>query len=270
MSLSKKDLAPRIGTQIAAERQALIRGDHSSTVRDVLERRGVVVFRELNLSDEEQITFSKSLGDIIPQGEKGIYKVTLDVNENKQAEYLKGAMLWHIDGSTDDIPTRASLLSARRLSRSGGQTEFSNTYAAYEDLPEADRKQIDKLRVVHTLQSIQRKIYPTPTAAQEEGWRRYQPKSHPLVWTHRSGRKSLVLGATVSHIENMDPNESWALIERLERWSTQSKYVYRHEWKLGDLLIWDNTGTMHRVLPYAVDSGRMMHRTTLVGEEELV
>jgi alpha-ketoglutarate-dependent taurine dioxygenase len=270
MSLSKKDLTPRIGTEIRAERQALMRGDYSSTVREVLEQRGVVVFRELNLSDEQQIAFSKSLGDVIPQGEKGIFKVTLDANENKQAEYLKGAVLWHIDGSTDDVPTRASLLSARRLSPTGGQTEFSNTYAAYEDLPEADRKQIDKLKVIHTIQSIQRKIYPTPTAAQEEGWRRYQPKSHPLVWTHQSGRKSLVLGATVSHIENMDPEASRALIERLERWSTQPKYVYQHEWTLGDLLIWDNTGTMHRVLPYAADSGRMMHRTTLVGEEELV
>jgi alpha-ketoglutarate-dependent taurine dioxygenase len=68
----------------------------------------------------------------------------------------------------------------------------------------------------------------------------------------------------------MDLDASRALIERLERWSTQPKYVYRHEWKLGDLLIWDNTGTMHRVLPYAIDSGRMMHRTTLVGEEELL
>jgi alpha-ketoglutarate-dependent taurine dioxygenase len=270
MSVTTKNLTPRIGTQITAERAALIRGDFSSTVRNVLEQRGVVVFRELNLNDEEQVVFSKSLGDVISQGEKGIFKVTLDANENKQAEYLKGAILWHIDGSTDDVPTRASLLSARRLSQTGGQTEFSNTYAAYEDLPEAEKKRLDKLRVIHTIQSIQRKIYPTPTPAQEEGWLRYQPKSHPLVWTHRSGRKSLVLGATVSHIEGIEPNESRALIDRLERWSTQERYVYRHEWKLGDLLIWDNTGTMHRVLPYALDSGRMMHRTTLVGEEELV
>jgi alpha-ketoglutarate-dependent taurine dioxygenase len=89
------------------------------------------------------------------------------------------------------------------------------------------------------------------------------------VWTHQSGRKSLVLGSTTSHIEGMTPEAGRALLARLEEWSTQPRFVYRHEWKLGDLLIWDNTGTMHRVLPYAIDSGRMMHRTTLVGEERL-
>jgi len=178
--------------------------------------------------------------------------------------------LWHIDGSTDDLPTRASLLSARRLSKVGGETEFSNTYAAYDELPEAQKKTLEKLRVIHTIESIQRKIYPSPTQQQIDGWRAYPPKSHPLVWTHRSGRKSLVLGSTASHIEGWEPQEGRALITRLEEWSTQPRFVYRHEWTLGDLLIWDNTGTMHRVLPYAPDSGRMMHRTTLVGEEELV
>jgi alpha-ketoglutarate-dependent taurine dioxygenase len=68
----------------------------------------------------------------------------------------------------------------------------------------------------------------------------------------------------------MDLQAGRALIARLQQWSTQRRFVYQHHWKLGDLLIWDNTGTMHRVLPYAPDSGRMMHRTTLVGEEELV
>jgi alpha-ketoglutarate-dependent taurine dioxygenase len=270
MKLTAIDLAPKIGTEIRADRQDLLEGTYASDIRDLLERRGVVVFREVGFTDEEQLTFSHTLGGVIPQGEKGVFKVTLDPKENKMAEYLKGAMLWHIDGSTDDVPTRASLLSARRLSKVGGQTEFSNTYAAFEELPESEGKALEKLRVIHTIESIQRLIYPTPTAQQIEGWRNYQPKSHPLVWTHRSGRKSLVLGSTASHIEGMDREAGRALLERLEAWSTQPQYVYQHEWKLGDLLIWDNTGTMHRVLPYATDSGRMMHRTTLVGEEELV
>ena len=270
MTFTAIDATPRIGTEIRADRRALLAGTHAAEIRDLLERRGVVVFREVGFTDEEQLTFSRTLGEVIPQGERGVFKVTLDPNENKMAEYLKAAVLWHIDGSTDDVPTRASLLSARRLSEVGGQTEFSNTYAAFEELPEGEKKSLQQLAVIHTIESIQRKIYPTPTAQQIEGWQAYLPKTHPLVWTHRSGRKSLVLGSTVSHIKGMEPQASRALINRLEEWSTQPRFVYRHEWKIGDLLIWDNTGTMHRVLPYAPDSGRMMHRTTLVGEEELV
>jgi alpha-ketoglutarate-dependent taurine dioxygenase len=270
MSFTALDLTPRIGTEIRADRQGLLKGAHAAAIRELLERRGVIVLRELGFTDEEQLVFSRTLGEVIPQGEKGVFKVTLDPKENKMAQYLKAAVLWHIDGSTDDIPTRASLLSARRLSQVGGETEFSNTYAAYEELPEVERKSLDGLVVIHTIESIQRKIYSTPTAQQIAGWQAYQPKSHPLVWTHRCGRKSLVLGSTVSHIEGMEPGASRALITRLEEWSTQPRFVYRHEWKIGDLLIWDNTGTMHRVLPYDPDSGRMMHRTTLVGEEELV
>jgi len=137
-------------------------------------------------------------------------------------------------------------------------------------LPETEKKAVEKLRVIHTIESIQRRIYPNPTSQQVEGWHTYKPKSHPLVWTHRSGRKSLVLGSTASHIEGMDVDSGRALLARLEEWSTEPRFVYQHEWKIGDLLIWDNTGAMHRVLPYTIDSGRMMHRTTLVGEEELV
>jgi alpha-ketoglutarate-dependent taurine dioxygenase len=74
---------------------------------------------------------------------------------------------------------------------------------------------------------------------------------------------------TASHVEGMSLPEGRALLTPLMEWATQFKFVYRHEWKLGDLVVWDNTGTMHRVVPYALDSGRMMHRTTLVGEELL-
>jgi len=270
MSLSTVDSTPLIGTEIRADRDDLLKGTHATAIRELLERRGVIIFRGLGFTDPEQLTFSRTLGEVIPQGEQGVFKVTLDPKENRMAEYLKGAMLWHIDGSTDDIPTRASLLSARRLSKVGGETEFSNTYAAYEELPEDEQETLQKLKVIHTLESIQREIYPNPTPQQIEGWRAYRPKRHPLVWTHRSGRKSLVLGSTATHIEGWEPQAGRALINRLQEWSTQPRFVYRHQWTLGDLLIWDNTGTMHRVLPYASDSGRMMHRTTLVGEEELV
>jgi len=89
----------------------------------------------------------------------------------------------------------------------------------------------------------------------------------PLVWTHRSGRKSLVIGATGRHIVDMDFKKSAELLVRLRDWATQPQFVYRHTWSVGDLVIWDNTGTMHKATPYDPKSGRLLHRTKLEGEE---
>jgi len=230
----------------------------------------VLLFRGINLTDAQQLDFARTLGEVINQGEKGIFKVTLDSKENVMAEYLRGTVLWHIDGFMDDVPTLASMLSARKLSSVGGQTEFANTYAAFDDRPEKRRQELQKLRVVHTMIATQRDVFPNPTPEQRAAWARFPDKVHPLVWTHRSGRKSLVLGSSASHIDGMGMDEGRALLDELMAWATQPKFVYRHEWSFGDLVIWDNTGCMHRVEAYPADSGRMMHRTTLVGEEALV
>jgi alpha-ketoglutarate-dependent taurine dioxygenase len=169
----------------------------------------------------------------------------------------------------DPLPGLAAMMTARRLAPVGGETEFCNTYAAYDDLSESDKAAFEKLRVIHTFESSQRLVTPNPSPELKARWDAYEPKRHPLVWTHRTGRKSLVLGVTISHIEGMSETESRDLLDELMDYATQPKFVYRHTWTLGDLVIWDNTGTMHRAMPYALDSGRMMHRTALLGEEPL-
>jgi alpha-ketoglutarate-dependent taurine dioxygenase len=270
MTFKTHEATARIGTRIESDPQTLINGSHAKEIRHLLEQRGVLLFRGINLTDAQQLDFARTIGGVIDQGEKGIFKVTLDPKENAMAEYLRGTVLWHIDGFSDDVPTLASMLSARKLSSVGGQTEFANTYAAFDDLPEKRRQELQKMRVVHTMVATQRDVFPNPTPEQRAAWARFPDKVHPLVWTHRSGRKSLVLGSSASHIAGMEMDEGRALLHELLAWATQPKFVYRHEWSLGDLVIWDNTGCMHRVEAYPRDSGRMMHRTTLVGEEAIV
>jgi alpha-ketoglutarate-dependent taurine dioxygenase len=248
-------------------------GAEAKQVRNVLEQRGVVFFRGLNISDEQQVTIAKTLGTIVAgEGEGGIYKISLDKGVNKNAEYLKGSLFWHFDGSLQPYPNLAALLRAIKLSDTGGQTEFCNTYAAYDDLPEDEKKAYETLRVVHS--AVRSQFYGNPELSYKDiaMWQgsAAASKSCPLVWTHQSGRKSLLLGATADYVLGMSVEDSRALLARLRDWATQSKYVYRHEWQIGDLLMWDNTGTMHRALPYAFDSGRLMHRTILAGEEPLV
>jgi alpha-ketoglutarate-dependent taurine dioxygenase len=164
-------------------------------------------------------------------------------------------------------PILASILNAKHLPPEGAQTEFCNTYAAYDALPDSDKKAIADLKIVHSAWGLQRYTFPEPSYEQFKHAKAVPSATQPLVWTHRSGRKSLVLGATATHVVGMDPVESWELLVRLRDWATQPQFVYRHDWTLGDVVIWDNTGTLHRAMPYDPNSGRLLHRTMLAGEE---
>ena len=264
------DITERIGSEIRTDLDTLLGGQEAENIRETLELRGVVFFRGLQISDEQQVAIAKTLGNIVAnEGQDGIYKISLDKNVNQKAEYLKGSLFWHFDGSLQPYPNLATLLRAVTLSETGGQTEFCNTYAAYEDLPQADKDAIAELRVVHSAERSQYYVSPEMSYDEIAFWQKSPTKACPMVWTHRSGRKSLLLGATADYVIGLSPEESRALLARLRDWSTQPQYVYRHDWQVGDLLIWDNTGTMHRALPYSVDSGRLMHRTILAGEEPL-
>ncbi len=271
MSLDITDLTPRIGSEIRTDLDTLLSGSEATAIRDILEQRGVVLFRNLPLTDEQQYAIAKTLGSPLKEGggKDGVYKISLDASVNDKADYLRGANFWHVDGSTQDKPYLGTMLRPVTISKEGGQTEFCNTYAAYEDLPEEDKQAIANLRVVHSMERSLWFVYPEPSHAQIKAWQQVPSKSCPLVWTHRNGRKSLLLGATADYVEGMSPEESRALLVRLREWATQPRFVYRHEWLPDDLIIWSNTGTMHRAIAYPADSGRLMIRTTLEGEEPL-
>lgn len=269
MSFSVTDLKPRIGAEIKADKDALLSGKYAAEIRETLEKRGVFVIRAINFSDEEQLAFTKTLGKVIDEGPGGIYKVTLNSDLNEHADYLKGSFYWHMDGATLEVPILASLLNGKKPSETGGNTEFCNTYAAYDDLPEADKEAYCKLRVRHTFLSAQEYVYPEPTDEQLAMLRRVSSRTIPLVWQHSSGRKSLVLGSTATYIIGMDYEEGRTLLHKLRNFATRPEYVYSHKWTKGDLVVWDNTGTLHRATPYPLDSERVMHRTKLQGEESL-
>ena len=207
------------------------------------------------------------IGIVRDEGEKGIFKITLDNKANTQALYLKGSFNWHMDGTHDTVPVFGSLLSGHVLSREGGDTWFANSYAAYEALPQATKDRIADLRVVHSFAVSMEHAGIERTPETQAHWDSIPEQTHALVWTHKSGRKSLVIGCHASHVVGMDRAESDALLAELLAWTTQERFSYCHKWAVGDMLMWDNTGVLHRVDAYPLNSGRMMHRTTLIGEE---
>jgi alpha-ketoglutarate-dependent taurine dioxygenase len=268
-TLTTRDLKARIGTEILADKDTLLSGEHASTLRDLLEHRGVLVFPKIGFTDDEQVAFTETLGTFAAErtGES-VYSVTLDATVNSSADYLRGSLYWHIDGTMNDVPIRASLLSSRVLPPDGGgDTEFCNTYAAYDDLSDEDKADLEGLRSMHSAWNSLFYFEPEPDLKHLQKMMRIGDKELPLVWRHQSGRKSLVLGCTARHIVDMDYRASAELLVRLREWATQPELVYRHQWSVGDLVIWDNTGTMHRAMPYDPNSGRLLTRTKLQGEE---
>jgi alpha-ketoglutarate-dependent taurine dioxygenase len=272
--ITTERLTPLVGARVdGVERDHLLDDEaFPAWCLDALEANGALVFRGLHLDDATQVAWSRRLGRVeaLGRGEHPeIFRVTLDPAKNPSAAYLKGTFDWHIDGCTDDIPIMATMLSAHAVAESGGETEFASSYAAYDALTDAEKEHLESVRVVHTIEASQRLHNPDPTPEQVELWRKRPPKVHPLVWTHRSGRKSLVLGATTDHVEGMDRDAGRALLDELLERATAPDRVYRHEWQLGDVVIWDNRGVLHRACPYDPASARDMHRTTFAGDEPI-
>ena len=239
---------------------------------EALAANGVLVFRDLHIDDAAQVAFSRRLGrvEVLGTGEHPeIFLVTLDPARNPIAAYLRGTFDWHIDGLTDDVPIMATILSAHGVAESGGETEFASTYAAYDALRDEERERLSSVRVVHTLEASQRRLTPDPSPEELAAWRARPPKEHPLIWNHRDGRRSVVLGPTADHVVGMDRDEGQALLDDLLARATTPDRVYRHEWRVGDMVIWDNRGVLHRALPYDPSSPRDMHRTTLHGDEPI-
>ena len=275
MPVTINAITPTVGLEIigmTADR--LVEPHTASEAQCALDERGVVVYREVNISDEQLLAFSRLLGKLVvqPTGEHDypeIQTITLDPAKTNAllASYRQGNFHWHIDGAIDEYPQKATLLTARAVDPAGGDTEFANTYAAYAALTDDERAEIADLQVVHSFAHAQALANQDATEDQRRSWDRVSARVHPLVWTRSNGRQSLLLGATAAEIVDWPAAKGRALLERLLNWSTQPQFTLRHKWREGDLVMWDNTGMLHRALPFEPTSVRLMHRTTLVGEE---
>lgn len=277
--LTINKLTESVGAEVSGLDAAGLAADDSvgSVILDALEANGVLVFSGLRLDPEAQVGFCRRLGGVDHSADghhpvAGIYPITLDPAKNSSAAYLKATFDWHIDGCTplgNEYPQKATVLSAVQVAEWGGETEFANSYAAYEALTAAEKEHYGSLRVVHSLEASQRRVTPDPSPEQLARWQSRPTHEHPLVWTHRSGRKSLVLGASADYVVGMDLAEGRALLADLLERATAPDRVYSHVWSVGDTVIWDNRGVLHRAAPYDPASRREMLRTTVLGDEPI-
>ena len=163
-------LTDSVGAEVAGLDPASLASDDpvGEAVLDALEDNGVLVFRGLQLDPQAQVAFCRRLGEIDHSSDghhpvAGIYPITLDKSKNSSAAYLKGTFDWHIDGCTplgEEYPQKATVLSALQVAEWGGETEFANSYAAYEALTDEEKDRFGSLRVVHSLEASQRRVAP--------------------------------------------------------------------------------------------------------------
>ena len=247
-------------------------------ILDALEDNGVLVFRGLQLDPQAQVAFCRRLGDIDHSSDghhpvAGIYPITLDKSKNSSAAYLKATFDWHIDGCTplgEECPQKATVLSALQVAEWGGETEFANSYAAYDALTDEEKDRFGSLRVVHSLEASQRRVHPDPS-----------PEHVSALAISAHPRTSIGVDASqwaASHWCWGPPPTTWSAwismraahcsTELLERATVRDK-VYSHTWSVGDTVVWDNRGVLHRAAPYDPDSAREMLRTTVLGDEPI-
>ncbi len=248
-----------------------------------MDRFGVLVFHDQHLEDEQQIAFSRQLGpleqatgDIQAPHER---RVSMDVNDisnldahgellprdDRRRLFGLGNLLWHSDSSFKTVPAKYSLLSARKIPGSGGNTEFADMRAAYDALDDPTKREVHDLICSHS-QLFSRGIlgFDDFTPAEREKW---APVRQRLVRRHpRTGRLSLYLSSHAGGIEGRPVPEARAYLRDLNEHATQRPFVYAHIWKQWDLVMWDNRVTMHRARRYDPTQVRDMRRTTLTNE----
>jgi len=241
----------------------------------------VVVFRRQNLSNERHIEFSRRFGEFeIHIVEKyllpGFPEILLISNiRDDGGEHIglaDAGFTWHSDTSYRRRPSRCSLLYAKEVpQRDGrplGDTVFANAIAAYEALPERMKQRLAGLKAIHRY-SARRRVTdsPRPKLTQEQ-LDETPDIAHPIVRTHPyTGRRSLyVTAGECIGIEGMPDAEAIDLIAELDTHCVRPEFLYRHKWRVGDLLMWDNTSSMHlAICDYALPERRLMHRTTVIG-----
>ena len=247
-------------------------------------RYAVLVFPNQPVTDQQQIAFSRLFGPLettpiyTGDGRRRLQQAELSDISNLDPDgrmmasndlrrlYNLGNQLWHTDSSFKYVPARASLLSAREIPPEGGETEFADLRAAYDALPADKKRRLEGLVAEHSIFHSRSLHGFTQFNANVRS--ELPPVPQVLVRTHAgSGRKTLYLASHASHIIGWPVEEGRGLIEELVAFATQPRFVYRHHWRVGDLVIWDDRCTMHRGRPYdEAKYRRVLHRTTVSDE----
>jgi taurine dioxygenase len=285
VTLTIKNLEAPLGAEISGiDLSRPVSSSDVEAIEGVWRERLVVVFHDQKLSDPQLIAFSKNFGELDPPGPNPYgqpflkdhpeLNVISNVVENGKpiGNLGDGEAVWHADMTYVEVPPKAAMLHALEVPppEAGGNTYFANMFAAYETLPAHLKKVAEGQIAVHDASTnsagMLRKGYKIVTDV-----RQTVGAHHPLIRTEpRTGRKALFLGRRPNaYLRGLEVSESEALLDALWTHATQPRLTLCHQWRVGDLLMWNNLSVLHRRDPFHSNTRRVMHRSQIKGDERI-
>lgn len=279
MGITLEPLHPLFVAEVSgADLTSAVPEDVFAEMHAAFDRYAVLVFHGQSLTDEQQVEFSKNFGPIetAPNYAGAALRLSNEFTDisnldyqgrildpaDRLNQYNLGNQLWHTDSSFKARRAKCSLLSAREVTSTDGETQYADMRSAYDALPDERKRELADLVAEHSI-AYSRSLIGF------EGFNSEISTALPPVPQRivdhypDSGRTSLYLASHASHILGMPVEEGRALLAELIEFATQEQFVYTHEWQVGDLVIWDNRCTMHRGRPYDPNERRVLHRTTI-------
>jgi alpha-ketoglutarate-dependent taurine dioxygenase len=265
-------LSPILGAAVAGlDLRQPLNEDTKRAIYDVFVRYHVVCFRDQHLDPDQQIAFTEQFGTLERHMARNrgtgnpLVHIVSNLGVDGTPSGKVGSTGWHSDKSFRAEPSLATILHAQIMPPEGGETCFANMLAAYDALPLGEKRELDRVRIVHSWEQSRARL---GLKATPEEIADAPPLTHPLVRTiPETGLKALFMGEHASHIEDRPMAEGRALLDRLTAHAVEERFVYRHKWRAGDMLMWDNRCLLHRANPNfdASRFPRVLHRTCLRG-----
>ncbi len=250
-------------------------------IRDAIDRHAVVVFHDQKLTDDQQIAFGARFGPVAMSAQRARHQKmrhrlerddiadisnldadnrVMSIDDRRRQDSL-GNRLWHTDASFRAIPGALSMLYAHNVPSEGGDTEFTDLRAAWDTLPDPEKARCEGLIAEHSIWWSRAQIGFTDYSPEERA--ALPPVPQRLVRRHPgSKRKTLYLAAHASHVLGWPVPDGRIFLRELIEFATQRQFVHRHQWRNGDLVIWDNRCTMHRATPTDPGQVRDLRRVT--------
>jgi alpha-ketoglutarate-dependent taurine dioxygenase len=280
--IAVRELHPEIGAEVrGVDMAAPLDRATFQAIHDAWMQHLVLVFPDQSITDEQHVAFTRHFGEpeifhqsiIKSRRVQGIFRVSNVDDDDKlmppdhpTVQQVSLAQLWHTDSSYLAIPCNGALLHGVEVSRTGGETQFTNMYRVWEELPESLKQQVHGRRALHDFANLHSLRTLRPMTEEEKA--KVPPIWQPMVRRHPvTGRTSLYLSPIYNTaIEGMEEAAARRLVDELTVFAEQPRFVYRHRWAPHDVVMWDNRCTMHAVTPHHPRERRVMHRTTIMGE----
>lgn len=257
-------------------------------LHEAIDIHGVAVFRNQFLEDAELVAYAERFGKLEVPLERdqygGVHKqVTMLANiddqgnvigrDDERTVYMQGNLLWHTDSSFKPVPCIYSLLAAQEVPSKGGNTDFADARACYDDwqgpFGATPKEDLEDLVCEHSI--IYSRSLISGDIFSDKEKRAFAPPHQPLVRTHpRTGRKIYYVGSHCSHVVGWPVEKGRALVRELSGFCVRPEHIYSHHWQAGDVVVWDNRTVLHRGRTYDPAERRIMHRATVAGDGPLL